>query len=542
MRSTISQALQEMRALHDTDAGRLRGVSLRYRFGMTRHGLAATPQPWRDRVQAGIDARQDGCLTGDSPEYLVFSDRVLVAVLTAAAHVVLPGYPLTALQTRHQQAAALALADLHRYALADLADRAATPDDAGQTDEPWQAPPGWLRLAAATDPTLTAWVEIGAGLPAARAALSRACHAEPDRVLIIEASGFGAYGRNRHRHRLDVLCAMRQIASAHRVSLQVVGDWLDAEAATTRDDVTPAAVVAEFAAAYVGPYTSQADYARARMSQLGWTQALHAAGVPEEYLDTAAITRDWFTSQVRGIRADPVTASTSSPATRTPQPPGRRRNAVNTPEPPPAPTGHTNPVATIRRVLTVGDLRAIHAAAETSTSPAQLLRATLAALDTALTRPDGTAPELSRPRRTQPDVVPTGPGRIGRTLPDPLRSVRDGYAIPTRQWDTIFDLITDRAHAWGVAAEIGLDLALNLMPAHYDDPEPAPPHAADPQTGRPEAGHSGDLALPGLRRGEHRITLTADAVATIAACQAHLRRLRDHHSATSTVYQRAADS
>jgi hypothetical protein len=54
MRSTISQALREMRRLHDTDAGRLRGVSLRYRFGMPHHGLSGTPQPWRDRVKAGI--------------------------------------------------------------------------------------------------------------------------------------------------------------------------------------------------------------------------------------------------------------------------------------------------------------------------------------------------------------------------------------------------------------------------------------------------------------------------------------------------------
>jgi hypothetical protein len=290
MRSTISQALREMRGLHDTDAGRLRGVSLRYRFGMPHHALTRTPQPWRDRVQAGIEARESGLVTGDTPEYLVFSDAVLVVLVTVAARVVLPDYPLTPLQARHQEAAAQALADLHRHTLADLADRASTRNpggaDGGQPgDQEWEPPPGWLRVASTTDPTAATWVDPDPDLRTARDALARACRTEPDRVLIIDACGYGTYGRNRHRHHLDVLCAMRQIA------------------ATRSDDLDPAALIKEFAVAYLGPYSCPSDYALARMRELGWTQALHAAGIPDAYLDTTAITRDWFTDQVRAITA-----------------------------------------------------------------------------------------------------------------------------------------------------------------------------------------------------------------------------------------------
>lgn len=40
------------------------------------------------------------------------------------------------------------------------------------------------------------------------------------------------------------------------------------------------------------------------MRELGWTQAVAAAGIPDQYLDTAAITRHWFTTQVREVTTD----------------------------------------------------------------------------------------------------------------------------------------------------------------------------------------------------------------------------------------------
>jgi antirestriction protein len=94
---------------------------------------------------------------------------------------------------------------------------------------------------------------------------------------------------------------MHQIADRHQVSLGTVGDWLDAEGATTAPDINPHRIIEQFAAAYIGPFPDERDYTRHRMSRLGWTQALHAAGIPDRYLDLHAITRDWFTHQVRRI-------------------------------------------------------------------------------------------------------------------------------------------------------------------------------------------------------------------------------------------------
>ena len=302
MRSTISEALHQMRALHSTDAGRLRGIHLRYgSLSVPRQLLSHTPQPWRARMEEAIAARDAGHITPDSPEYLVFSDTTLVAVLSAAGRLVLPDYPLSSLQTKHQQAAAQALGDLARHALRELADRRAAMDghDQDALAEYEDHPGGALRVAPLADPTSTRWVRIGADLQEAYRTVQRTCRAQPEQIVIVTAAGYGTYGRDRHRPRLDVLCAMHHIAEAHQVSLCTVGDWLDAEGAPT--DVQPQTIVQQFAIAYIGPFASDLAYTRHRMSELGWTQAVQAAGIPDGYLDIAAINRDWFGHQVRQI-------------------------------------------------------------------------------------------------------------------------------------------------------------------------------------------------------------------------------------------------
>jgi hypothetical protein len=142
-------------------------------------------------------------------------------------------------------------------------------------------------------------VHIGADLHAAQRTVQRACDAQPEQVLIVTAAGYGTYGRDRHRLRLDVLCAMHQVAETHQVSLRTVGDWLDAEGATT--DIDPQTIAEQFTIAYIGPFASELAYTKHRMGELGWTQALQAAAIPEDYLNTAAINRDWFAHQVRQI-------------------------------------------------------------------------------------------------------------------------------------------------------------------------------------------------------------------------------------------------
>jgi len=307
MRNTIAEALRHMRALHDTDTGRLRGVHLRHSApGLPRRLLDLTPQPWRDQLCQAITAREAGTVTPDSPEYLVFSDHQLVVVLSAAGRVVVSDYPLSGLQHRHQQAAAAALADLTRHTLRELADRRAALDgrDRDARAEYDNHPDGALRIAPSHDPSNTRWVPIGADPHDAYRTVQQACHARPEQVLIITAAGYGRYGRDRHRLCLDVLCTMHQIAQTHQVTLYTVGNWLDAEGATT-NDITAHTIAAQFTAAYIGRFPNDRAYTTHRMAELGWTLALHDAGIPADYLDTAAITRDWFSHQVRQI--DPGT-------------------------------------------------------------------------------------------------------------------------------------------------------------------------------------------------------------------------------------------
>ncbi|GAA0908704.1 hypothetical protein [Virgisporangium aurantiacum] len=307
MRSTINQAFREMRGLRTTDAGRLRGVHLRNSSLHPPHrALAGTPQPWRDQLQAAIQARDAGTVTPDSPEYLVISDGAVIAVLTAAAHVVIPDYPLSTLQARHQRAAADAVNDLHRHTLRDLADRRATRDgrDDDVTAEYEAYPDGALRVAALHDMTNTRWVHISADLAQTRNTVCTACGvADPQQVVIVTAVGYGKYGRDRHRLDLDLLATMHEIADEHHVSLRTVGDWLDASGATTATDIEPCAVREEFAAAYIGPFQDEREYTRHRMAELGWTHAIRAAGIPASYLDIGAINRDWFSRQVRGVES-----------------------------------------------------------------------------------------------------------------------------------------------------------------------------------------------------------------------------------------------
>jgi hypothetical protein len=108
MRSTITEALREMRGLNTTDAGRLRGIHLRYSsLSLPHQALSGTPQPWRDQLDNAIAARGAGTVTADSPEYVVLSDNAVVAVLTVAGRVSLPDYPLSSNQAKHQDAAAI---------------------------------------------------------------------------------------------------------------------------------------------------------------------------------------------------------------------------------------------------------------------------------------------------------------------------------------------------------------------------------------------------------------------------------------------------
>jgi hypothetical protein len=222
--------------------------------------------------------------------------------------VVLPGYPLTRLQTRHQAAAAAALNDLHRHTLAALADHRAHAEGRHHDLDDADHPDGALRVAPVGDLTRTGWLTITADPVETRRRVTAACGTDLDQTVIITAVGYGRYGRWWHRLDLDVLTAMHQAAQTHQVPLQVVGDWLDADHATGHAadagpdaQPDPIALVRDFAATYAGTYPDQLAYTRHRMDQLGWTAALQHAGIPDRYLDLHALARDWFTEHVHAI-------------------------------------------------------------------------------------------------------------------------------------------------------------------------------------------------------------------------------------------------
>jgi hypothetical protein len=159
------------------------------------------------------------------------------------------------------------------------------------------------------------------------------------------------------------------------------------------------------------------------------------------------------------------------------------------------------PAGPDRRVLSSDDLHQIHTVIRDAANTRQLLGTALRVLYDAMST-DTEAPA---------EATPIVPGR---------------YAIPTSQWQAILTAMTSRAQAWGTAAEVGLELALNLLPTHYDDPTvPAP-----------------DLALPDYRPAEFRITLTRDAVDVIVTCEAHLAQLNDFYGPASEVYKAALHS
>jgi hypothetical protein len=99
------------------------------------------------------------------------------------------------------------------------------------------------------------------------------------------------------------------------------------------------------------------------------------------------------------------------------------------------------------------------------------------------------------------------------------------FAIPQAQWTLIATAVTGRAQAWGLAAEVGLEL-VNVMPATYDDPNVTVPQRHQPDF-RPE--HYG-------------LRISRDATDTIAACETHIAALAVFYGVLSPEYRSALDS
>jgi hypothetical protein len=101
------------------------------------------------------------------------------------------------------------------------------------------------------------------------------------------------------------------------------------------------------------------------------------------------------------------------------------------------------------------------------------------------------------------------------------------YKIPQNQWTAITTAATDRAQEWGVATEVALALAVDLMPGTYEDPDAYVP------TVKRRVDH---------RLPVHTLTVTREAVDVIAACASHVQELGNAYGRESRWYLEAAVS
>jgi hypothetical protein len=99
------------------------------------------------------------------------------------------------------------------------------------------------------------------------------------------------------------------------------------------------------------------------------------------------------------------------------------------------------------------------------------------------------------------------------------------YAIPASQWAAIADAAVNRAHAFGTAVELCLNL-VNVGPSTYDDPAVAAP----------------DLTVRDYRPDRYRIDVNRQAADEITACEQHLQALCTSFGPDSDIYRTALDS
>ncbi|MGH3737832.1 MAG: hypothetical protein ACRDT6_19805 [Micromonosporaceae bacterium] len=299
MRVTIGEALREMRLPHDTDAGRLKGHSLRY-GPATGHRFADLPGQWGERFAAGIAACASGRGCGETPHYVVTSDGLPVAWLTVHAAVIAPDAPMSRNQAKHQRLAAEVLGDLARFSIEELADGR---DDHERRVQPsydqQQRMIGAVRVAPGADATNTRWVRIGGDLDAARDAIGEAVGCHAGEVLIVAGVGYGRHGQYAHRLDLAVLCAMNRVADEHQVPLSVVGDWVEA-AAGLAGQPEPDTLPGLFRVAYAGRFDHRSCYTSQRMTEQGWDTVLRDTGMAE-FFDEDRYTYHLFAREVFDI-------------------------------------------------------------------------------------------------------------------------------------------------------------------------------------------------------------------------------------------------
>ncbi|MGW3855796.1 hypothetical protein [Micromonospora arida] len=318
-RSTVADAVRAFQRLRSVNAGSLVGVALADRYRTSPPLKVDTLPPAQAAVLgASIEARTAGVIDGETPAYVVYSGDLPVAWCTVRATVVTPDLVLDGTPARHQRMAVQAMSDLARWVLVALADARAESEDAVvqsvMTEE------GAVRIAPADDLTSSAAVLLDGDLTAARASIARVLPVKvAAEVVVLDAHGFGRYGRDSHRLPLPVLCAMRRIASTHQLPLAAVGDWLAASGGVDAD-VPADDLPAIFTAGFLGLFPHRSAYAERHLVDRGWATVLERLGMPRRYIDLEALQQDLFDNDVQAVATTDATGGQAVAVFRRPVP------------------------------------------------------------------------------------------------------------------------------------------------------------------------------------------------------------------------------
>ncbi|WP_444951082.1 hypothetical protein [Micromonospora ureilytica] len=192
------------------------------------------------------------------------------------------------------------MSNLARWVLVALADARAEGEEA--IVHSVMSEEGAVRIAPADDLTSSAAVLLDGDLTAARASIAKVLPVDAAaEVVVLDAHGFGRYGRDSHRLPLPVLCAMRRIASTHQLPLAAVGDWLATSGGVDAD------VPAIFTAGFLGLFPHRSAYAERHLVDRGWATALARLGMPRRYIDLEALERDLFDNDVYAVATTDAT-------------------------------------------------------------------------------------------------------------------------------------------------------------------------------------------------------------------------------------------
>lgn len=297
-RCTQVDALHRFRSLSDADAGRLKGQCLYHTSTPIPPGTLE-PQAAQQLHEALYRHPRDREAAG-TVCYVVSSDGTPVAWLDYEARVVTPPAKLTDYQRAHQVQAQVALSQLTRSALGMLARLRNAREKRSSPEPDARGLAGRVLVASPSDPTLTFWTAVDPD-PVTSHQHVQALTGGEGEPLIVEAFGYGDYGRHRCALTLDMVCAMEELAAANGVSVAVVGDWLYAEGAATADYLTPQQVKTVFAESFAGVHDSKVAFAAAERDRRSWTDLLATHQIPATVFDDREFARLLFAHDFRDI-------------------------------------------------------------------------------------------------------------------------------------------------------------------------------------------------------------------------------------------------